>query len=787
MRLLSSVLYVMLFLLLLSSCSITRRVPDDKYLLNKSKIVSDDKNIKVSDLKNLNRQNPNRRILGVYRFHLRIYNAADYGKETRLKKWLKNTIGEPPVILDTLLINLTLNQHRLYLANKGYFNAELDKEIKLHRKKAQVKYIIQAGTPYTINDISYDVEDPNIRVHVYRDTVNSLIKRQTNYDVSILQKERERIANMLKNRGFFNFSREYIFFEADSALGNHTINLNISIKNPVIRTRDSIQSVIKDNHKRYIINNIYIYPQYMAHQSDNMVFDTTLINIPLRNEKNVYNSYNFISHEGLRINPTVLTQSIFFREGRFFNLDDVEQTYKRLSELKNFRFINIQFSENKDTLQDHPYIRMLDSRIELTRMPVHNYDIASDVTNSGGNLGIAGNLSYQNRNIFKNAEIFTLRFKGALEAQKIIGDENPDEVIEQLPFNTVETGINASLEVPKFFIPISPERFPRYFRPKTTINIGLNYQRRPDYERYISNTSFGYEWRESSEKTHMFNPIELNSVKITPDSSFLEVINNIKDKRLQLSYRDHLSMSMKYSFIYNTQQLNRPLNNFRYFRGNIETSGNLLRAVNKLFDAPHDEFGSYSLFNIRYAQFVRFDVDYRYYHIVNKKNSVVFRTAGGLGLPYGNLSVMPFDKSFFAGGANGIRAWKLYQLGPGGYSDTTGLRIYRTGDIHLEGNLEYRFDVYQYLKGALFFDAGNIWFRKESEQFPDAVFKFDEFYKQIAMGGGIGARLDFSFFIIRVDAAIPFRDPAKDPGQRWAFNNLTLKRVNFNLGIGYPF
>jgi len=419
-------------------------------------------------------------------------------------------------------------------------------------------------------------------------------------------------------------------------------------------------------------------------------------------------------------------------------------------------------------------------------MPRHFYNIAAEATNSAGNLGVAGNISYQNRNLFRGAEIFNIKLNCALEVQKIFGDETADEVIDQLPFNTVETGVELNVELPRFLIPISPEKFPKYFRPKTTIKTGLNFQQRADYTRYILNSSFGYEWKESESKKHILTPIEISSIKIEPDSSFLEIINSIKDKRIQLSYNDHLSMALRYSFIFNNQKVNKLLN-FSYFRGNFESSGNLLRLASKVINMQQDEMGSYKIFKIRYSQYIKADADYRFYNIVNQHSSLVYRFTLGLAVPYGNIDIMPFDKSFYAGGANGLRAWKLYDLGPGGYSDTATAKFYKTGDVHLETNVEYRFDIYKYLKGALFLDAGNVWLREKNIQYPNAEFQFNDFYKEIAIGCGVGTRLDFSFFIIRLDAAIPLRDPRRVHELRWVYDEMKLTKVNFNIGIGYPF
>ena len=712
---------------------------------------------------------------------------ADFGKETKIKNWFKNTIGEPPVILDTMLTIATLKQHKSYLNNKGYFDATVSKEIKYKRKKADVKYIINSGKPYKIKNITYSIEDMYVKNFVLNDTANALIKKMSNYNVDAFQNERERISKMLRNEGYYNFSREFIFFEIDSTIGNHNIDLKLIIKNPVYKLNDATSSFQKLNHKRFIINRIYISPQQAPSLQDVTHSDTILVRIPDKKDKNVFSDYYyFIYHSPPRVNPKVITQSVYFKDKKLFSQSDVEQTYKNLSDLKNYRFINIHFSDDKDTLVDNPFFSAIDCNIDLTRMPVHYYNIETETTNSGGNLGLAANISYQNKNLLKNAEIFSLKLNGALEAQKIFGNEGASQVINQLPFNTIETGVEANIEIPKFLIPISPEKFPKYFKPQTTFKTGLNYQQRPDYTRYILNTSFGYEWKESEYKKHILIPLEINTVKIKPDSSFVAIINSIKDKRIQLSYSDNLSMSLRYSFIFSNQKINK-ISDFSYFRGNIESSGNTLWLASRIINMKQDALGSYEIFNIRYTQFVKFDADFRHYNILTKHSSFVYRVAGGIAFPYGNISIMPFDKSFYVGGANGLRAWKLYEMGPGSYSDTAAVKFFKTGDIHLEANIEYRFDIYKYLKGALFMDAGNIWLRKNNVEYPNAQFKLDEFYKEIAIGGGIGARFDFSFFIIRIDAAIPLRDPRRVPEMRWVYDEMKLTKVNFNLGIGYPF
>lgn len=242
---------------------------------------------------------------------------------------------------------------------------------------------------------------------------------------------------------------------------------------------------------------------------------------------------------------------------------------------------------------------------------------------------------------------------------------------------------------------------------------------------------------------------------------------------------------MKYSYIYNNQEINK-LKNFIYFRGNIETSGNILNAIDQFVKAPKNEEGYYTLFNIRYAQYIRLDVDLRYYVLLSENRRVAIRGIFGIGVPYGNSEDLPFEKGFYGGGANGMRGWRFRSLGPGTYvNDDTDFD--RMGDLKLEGNIEYRFPIYKFFKSAIFIDAGNIWLLNTDDSFPGGKFEFDDFIEEIAMDAGIGLRFDFGFFVFRIDGALPIRNPALPAGERWTFNRIELERINWNIGIGYPF
>ncbi len=767
--------------LLLPSCMPTRRIPDGQYLLNRNKIEIKNADIQPSELRSYIRQQPNRRIFGFYRFHLNVYQFADRGRETRIRNWMKNTIGEPPVIYNPMLVGQTIRQFGLFMQNKGYFNAEIEQEIQKKRKRVNVNYLITGNNPYTVRDISYNIHDEHLARFVYADTLNSLINRNERYDADLLQKERQRITRHLRENGFFNFSRDYIFYQVDSTLNSNQLDIEVIINNPGFMARQNNLTGDVQNHKRYKINNVLVYPEFSRLLPDQHFVDTTFFRI--QNESIDRPLYLFLHNGPMRIRPQAIANNILIEEGDFYNIRNVELTYTFLAGLRNFRFINLQFRESgAPTLADNDTIGYLDARVELTRAPANAVTAEMEGLNTAGNLGIAANLLFQNKNVFRGAEMFNMRFKGALE---VSGESDDSEVFQRLPFNTLEIGTEISVDFPKLLLPFNIERLSRTARPKTTLLTGINYRQRPDYTRYVLNVSYGFNWFHGAGRQHQLTPIEVSSIKIFNDSILL---SNITDANplIMSRYRDHLIGGSNYNFTYSTQKLDR-LENFIYFRGNIETSGNMMYLFASLFNTVKDDNQSYTIFGIPFAQYFKVDADLRYYRIFDKNNSLVFRFMGGIGIPYGNTGVMPFIKSYYAGGANSIRAWSIYNLGPGGYPEADALRFDKYGDIKLEANIEYRFPLYQYWKGALFLDAGNVWFLQKNEGFPLGDFSFSRFYKEVALGAGFGLRIDFDFFIVRVDAAFPLRNPALKESERWVGSLPSLSEWNFNLGIGYPF
>ncbi len=770
-------LTLILLVVFIGSCVPTKNIPEGEYLLNRNRISVEDAQVKSHELRSYVRQEPNRRILGFYRFHLNVYQLT--GGDTRIGNWLRRTIGEPPAIYDPVLAEITARQFEMFMQNKGYFDAEVTTNVNLAGKRANIQYKITGNQPHTVRNILYNIVDEDLASFVYADTTNALIAAGQNYDADRLQNERQRLTRHLKNEGYFHFSRDHVFFKVHDTLQTKQVDIELLISNPRRPQTGSVNDLESVKHNRYRISSISIYPEYSRLLPDQHFADTTFFRLS-NGDNNP--TYAFLHNGPMAIRPRTIANNILLEQDKYFSLGQLELTHAYLAGLRNFRFVNIQFSEAEPSADYLKTDGLLDMRIELTRAPTNAFTIEAEGLNSSGNLGVASSLLFQNRNLFRGAEILNIRLKGALEMS---GESNAQEVFQRLPFNTVEMGAEVSVDIPKLLFPLRMDRVSRTARPQSTVLAGINYRQRPDYTRYILNLSYGVQWSQDSRKRHQLTPLEISSIKILNDSILQSRIPDANPLILS-RYKDHLIGGLKYSYVYSTQQLDSR-NNFIYFRGNLETAGNMMFLAANQFNTRVGEDQSHTIFGIPFAQYVKADADFRYYRVFDEDNSLVFRIMGGAGIPYGNMDVMPFIKSYYGGGANGVRAWSIYNLGPGGYPQSDELRFDKYGDIKLEANVEYRFPIYRFWKGALFMDAGNVWFLKENKQFPGGEFKPEHFMREIALGAGAGLRLDFNFFLVRLDAAFPVRNPAEEQGNRWIEEWPGFGQWNFNLGIGYPF
>jgi outer membrane protein assembly factor BamA len=758
--------------LLLVSCKATKYVPADKYLLTQNVIKVDSKELKEKDFEQYLKQKPNKKILNTFRFHLGLYNFSKPGSE----KWISRTlrkIGEEPVVYDFVQTDRTRQQMGLFLSNMGYYNSTIKDSVVFKNRDAKVFYIIKTGEPYRINKIVYNIEDSVINKLVLADTSKCLIKPGSNFNFDLLENERTRIEALLRNQHYFNFTKDYIFCELDSVNLNHLINLTISIRK--FQVKDIDGNISTQNHSQYKIGNIQVW---IENRRSNDSFDYNL------GEKAYdivsIDNVEYIFRDQISIKPKLIANNIYISENNYYSQKDIDQTYRSLSSLRIFKFVNINFIDSPEPMNDS--VKWIDCKIQLSTIEYQSYQTDAELTSISG-IGIGGIFNYQHRNTFKGAEIFNLKFKGATEARKSDKD---------LTFkSTVELGTEASLLFPKFMLPFRSEQFTREYNPQTSLSMSYNYMQRITYTHRIVSVSYGYQWKGKSNNAFTVKPLNINYIKISNlDSAYYK---SISKTYLQYSFRDHLIASTEFTYTYNNQKGKK---NIKYQNANFnfESAGNSSRLFMNLMNRPSDASGSYEIYNIKYAQYVRFDINLCHYNPVNTTDKIVFRFFAGVAYPYGNSKTMPFEKQYYAGGAYSIRAWSIRSLGPGSFKETVPLAYPdKASDLKIEGNIEYRFKLIWKLEGAMFVDIGNIWAINKEDTRPGARFEPSTFINQLAVGSGIGTRFDFNYFILRLDFGIKLRDPAEDSGYRWFFNtnpasNISfIDRVNPVIGIGYPF
>jgi outer membrane protein assembly factor BamA len=757
--------------LLLFSCNPTKYVAEDQTLLNNNYIELGREGLNKSDLVPYIKQKPNKRIFGA-RFHLGLYNLSNINKEKWPHGWLRK-IGEEPVIYDKFATEKSRNQLEDYVGSKGYFDSRVTDSVRTENRKSDVYYNIDLKTPYTIRNLYYDIADTTIRSLFFFDSVSCLIQRGKPYDVDILQAERTRFERYVRDHGFYGFSADYISFRVDSTLGRRQVNLYYDVRG--LMKLDRYKRITYTAHNIYKVKNVYIYPDFVPRDvlEGGDSYASTLDTI-------LYGGYYFVTtQEKPILKYDLILQCLYLKPGANYDLTNTEQTQSHLMALKAYRLVNIFFSEAEAPAESQNPEMLLDCHIQLTLLSQQSFNVELEGTNSAGNFGGALNFVYQHKNLFHGAEQFNMKLKTAFEA---VSQNNKDIRSSQ------EYGLETSLRLPKFLLPVlKKEAFVKNYNPTTTIMAAFNYQNMPSYERRMASATFGYNWAGRNYKTHIVNPVQLNIVDlISIDSAFAEDIKN--SSYLAYSYRDVLILGGNYSFIFNNQKIQKS-RDYIFLRVNADAAGNLLYGISKLAGSKQ-KLGSYYVFGQPFAQFIRADVDLRYNVIVNDVSSVVYRGFVGVGFPYGNSKAIPFEKQYFGGGANGIRAWQVRTLGPGAYVPAGDEFLNQTADIKIEANAEYRFKLFWILEGAVFFDGGNIWTFYEDEARPGAQFKFNSFYKDFAIGTGAGLRFDFSFVTGRLDLGMKLRDPSITDASKWIVMSREYNFKNdftFVFGIGYPF
>lgn len=763
------------FVTALTSCSGTRHIPKGSYLLERNSVdlkakidwkrikrnIEDNRSLK-EQLQGLAKQKPNKVTLNIFKFNLFVYNFFYTYKLNRTRQWLMNTIGEPPVIYDSTLVENSAKQMQTFLHNKGYFNSTVGYETKLHSKSAVVHYIVTPGTLYTVGQISFPSVTNGVTSIVNEFRGQTLLQTGAPLDFDKLDEERTRILRDLQNWGYYKFNKNDIYFTLDTTGQNKQVLLTVNINAPA----DSA------SQEKYYIRSVSVFSDFNPDITETKILTDTL----------EFNNLLFI-HQKLNLRPEVLNKVIFISPGQEYSRDKYDYSLSRISDLGVYNFVSIRY---KETVKDS-----LDCSVYLTPAPLNTLSAEFEMNDIEDNLGSALRFSYLNRNLRQRATQFEASVNGGVQVPIV----NTDSLL-------YTGGTSLNFYIPRFlFLPIGEKRLSRYFNEKTKISIGANLiQQSKVYSLANYNFLFGWDWKENRRKRHIVNPVFVTLVSaFNLSPSFKEQLND--DIFLAQSFSDLLITGANYNFIYSSQQPDK-LTNYSFLKTGVEISGHLFYGVEKLLDAfgaktSQNDNGQYTLFDLPFSNYTRLDVDFRRFWLFDKNRRLVTRLYAGTGVPYLNSIVLPYIKQFYAGGPNDIRAWRIRALGPGSYKYQMQNNGYfnQTGDIKLQGNLEYRFGIFNFFKGALFMDAGNIWNIEKDLQKPGAEFQFNRFYKEIALGGGIGVRMDFDFMVLRFDFAVPLHDPSQTEGaERWTvthpgFGSWQWLKTNtvLNIAVGYPF
>ena len=758
--------------ILMSSCNINRFIPEGKSLVSSNKIVIEDENTKISksELSKYITLKPYKSTLQT-RIPNWIYYKAEQKPNSKTWKWLNEKFGREPIYYDVKEANNSANQMMRHLDNVGYFHSKVTHTVEHWDKRAKVTYEVEPTTPYTVNHVEYEINDSLIRSYIMRDSTKFGLNEGDIYNAFTLNDMRDIITERMRNSGYYFFNRDDIYFEVDSNFMNHSLSVTMRLKDKEL------------SYRKYYINKISIYPDYTVFKTHDIPTDSVVLQQEVGQRRKRVNHLNFYYFNEPKVRPQAFLRSIMVLEDFPYNLRSVTGTYRALGNFRLFNNVNIQF----DTVNvENDSLYRLNCRITMQQNDRHSFTVQGEGTNSDGDLGIKGSLSYTNKNIFRGAETFQLGLKGGFEAQHLVGEEANED--ENRIFNTWELGVTASVLFPKFLGLFPSISLSWDYQPTTTMSVGFNMQKRYYYSRYITTASYSYDWKTNFRLAQAFSPFYLNSVKIDNiNPIFQAYLDSETSQRKKAQYTSHLLLGTRYSIVYNTQSINKETS-FFYFRSDFESAGNLISLFNRTKIITVNEQGYHELFGVPYAQYVRGSFDLRQHLKLGDEIWFVTREFIGIGVPYGNSKDLPFERSFYGGGANGLRGWLYRTVGPGGYVPIDDINE-KTGDIQLEVNGEFRFPIYNIFKGAVFIDAGNVWTYRPNESIPKGEFRFNTFYKQLAIDAGIGIRLDVSFLLLRLDIAYAMRNPYMDPetGRYWRFGNGDFKNVRFQAGIGYPF
>lgn len=670
------------------------------------------------------------------------YNASPLSQYVRQKEkpklfsLFRNPFSRKPVIYDTLQARLSCQDLMTAMQNEGYMNAGVSLYTETKGKKLKATYLLHPGQPFLIGKVNYDIQDEGILQLLHLDQpANQQIKPGMRFTVETLDNERKRIAGLLSDNGYFRFNKDFIHFAADTIMGRKDISLTLQLRK--YKPNNNSPEV---DHTRYLIRDVL----FQSNDSDR-----------------------------IHLRKQVLLNATAIKEGRPYDASALQRTYNNFARLQAVKYTNIKFAEVPDT-------NLLDCHIQISTNKPSTISFQPEGTNTAGDLGAAASITYTNRNLFHGSEQLSIEFRGAYEA--ITGLEGYQDQ------NYTEFSVETKLVFPRFLAPFLSKSFRRRQTASSEWAVSWDFQNRPEFHRRVFSSAWRYRWSEPKHHlNYRFDLLDLNYVYMPWISSTFkrDYLDNAENRNaiLRYNYEDIFIMKSGFTVSYT--------DGVDAVRANFESAGNLLNGVSKGFGFKTNSQGQHTLFNIAYAQYVKFDFDYTHLFQFDKRNALALHAGLGVAYPYGNSTVLPFEKRYFSGGANSVRGWSVRELGPGKFKGTDGRIdfINQTGDVKLDLNAEYRSSLFWKLQGALFIDAGNIWTLRNYAEQPGGQFKFTEFYKQIAASYGMGLRLNFDYFILRFDVGMKAINPAyESEKEHWSIIHPKLSRdFDFHFAVGLPF
>lgn len=786
-------LLIAIMSLLAAACSPVKHVPQGEYLLDKVKIETvgdkeDIDDIDVTELVNFLRQTPNHKVLGFARLQLATYSLSGADSTRWYNRWLRR-VGQAPVIYDAELTEASRRQLEQALINRGYLDATVtaDTIAVPGKKRMEVRYTIDTGRPHRITAINYNIDDPAVSHIVLADTTLSELHTGMPLDRTVLDNERARIAGILRNAGYFEFNREYINYTADTVAGSKDVTLTLNLHSPSearngsghgSRTglgalADSLLRVDRAHH-RYEFHHVTFLVE--GEGGTAALCDTV-----------EYHGKTFIFGADRYLRPQLLDEMCYIEPGSEYSARAVERTYEALGRLSIVKFINIEMEAGGR----RGTTGLLDAVIHLSRNKKQGVTAELEGTNSEGDLGFGLGLTYQHRNLARGSETLTTKLRASYESLS----GNFDGLVNK---RYTEYAAEVGITFPKFECPFLSRSLKQRFLASTEFAVSFNYQERPEYTRIIAGAAWKWKWQQQRSdflRRQTFDLIDINYVRLP--RSTINFIDQIAPTNplLRYSYEDHFIMRLGYTYNHTNRRVATATTNafavqpfVTNFRFAAETAGNLLYGISSLVGQKRSD-GVYKILGIQYAQYVKGEIDYTYTRNFNSRNALSAHAGFGIAVPYGNSSMVPFEKRFYAGGANSVRGWGVRTLGPGAYDARNSVTdfINQCGDIRLDLSLEYRAKLFWVFEGALFIDAGNIWTIRNYENQPGGEFKFNKFYKQIAAAYGVGLRMDFTYFLLRFDLGLKAHNPAMGQ-EAWPLLHPKWGRdANFHFSVGYPF